>query len=139
MPRWIGVERIGTIVLGVLVVAILLVQAASVVLDISADDAFLRYDLLVGQPLERERTPYGIWLSGLLTADLGPTVSAQAMRERADALGHLASRLREIAGVSALAGLLVAPLSATAEREARMVRGREETTPAASTASNGTV
>lgn len=134
MLRWPGLERIGTLLLLVLVVAIVLVQGTGSALDLASDDAFARADMADGLP-PRPRTPVGMWLSPRLTSDVGP--GSSALRERGDALFHLANRLREIAGAAALFGLLLAPLTAGAEVGA--ARPRETSAPAAKTASNGTV
>ena len=122
-------ERGGTILLAVLVTAILAVQAFSIALNWAADDVRLQFGIVTG----RDRTPVGVWLSSTLMSDLPPN-AVQARHDRADAFDNFSNRLREIAGASALAGLLIAPLTASAE-----VRRRSETaSPAANTTSNGT-
>jgi hypothetical protein len=136
--RWPGLERLGAAMLAVLVVAIVLLQATSVLLNWAAEDARLQAAALAHEPLERERTPAGMWLSARLLGDIPPGASTQTRRDRAEALDHVADRLREIAGVSALAGLLVAPLTASSA-ERTPGRSREATAPAARTASNGTL
>jgi len=138
MPNWPGLERVGTVVLAVLVGAIVLVQGASVALNWAADDERLLAAALNHEPAERARTPVGMWLSARVLADLPPEAAVELRRERANGLDHVADRLREIAGVSALGGLLLAPLTASSV-DWRTGRADEATTPAARTASNGTV
>jgi Rad3-related DNA helicase len=137
--RWPGLERVGAAILAVLVVAIVLLQGASVLLDWAADDARLQAQILAHQTPEHARTALGQWLSARLLADLPADAAPQARRDRADTLDHLADRLREIVGVSALAGLLVAPLTATSDEAAGLARLRDETSPAPSATNNGTV
>lgn len=122
-------DRVGTIVLAVLVAAILAVQAFSIVLNWAADDVRLQFGIVTG----RDRTPVGMWLSSTLMSDL-PADAVRARHDRADAFDNFSNRLREIAGVSALAGLLLAPLTASGE----LRRHSDATSPAANTTSNGT-
>ena len=139
MPTWPGLERIGTVVLAILVGAIVLIQGASVALNWAADDERLLAAALNHEQPERARTPVGMWLSARALADLPPDTSVEVRRERSNGLDHVADRLREIAGVSALAGLLLAPLTASSVDRRADLAADEATTPAARTASNGTV
>jgi hypothetical protein len=129
-------ERVGTVVLVLLVSAIIVVQGVSVLLNWAADDVRLQLGTLNNHPVGRDRTPAGMWLSARLMSDL-PATDLQARHARADYFDQLSDRLREMAGASALAGLLIAPLTASGDR-ATTRRRSDESAAAANTASNGT-
>ena len=124
-------ERFGTAVLVVLVTAIVAVQGGSVLLNWAADDVRLEFGIVTG----RERTPVGMWLSSTLMADLH-TDDEVGRHTRADYFDQLSDRLREMAGASALAGLLIAPLTGRGD-QARALRRSDDASPAANTISNG--
>ena len=132
---WRGLERVGMLVLILLVTAILILQVTSVLLNWAADDVRLEIGLLNDEPVGRDRTPVGMWLSAHLMADL-PADDLEARHERADTFDHVSDRLREMAGASALAGLVIAPLTANPDGDS--TRRREVTRAAANTLSNGT-
>jgi hypothetical protein len=125
-------HRLGTIVLVLVVSAVVVVQGVSVLLNWAADDVRLQIGIITG----RDRTPAGVWLSSALMADL-PVDDAADRHARADYFDQLSDRLREMAGASALAGLLIAPVTAKGD-QSTLVRGWDEARPAAKTISNGT-
>jgi hypothetical protein len=133
-------ERAGTVFLLLITLAVLVVVGVSAILTVAADDLYASIDEARGTVPQTERTQPGTWLSTRFSADLASD-DLVARRERADQLNYRSERAREAASVVALAGLLVALLTArpgTAETGDR-VRRLDASSPAANTISNGTV
>ena len=127
-------ERLGTVVLVLVAVVVVGVVGVSAAWKLAADDLFAWVDEAQGDPNVQRGQP-GIWLSARLSADVAPD-DVVARRARADQLGARSDRLRELAGVAALFGLLVAVF--TGRAEIGTGRDREPSMAAANTASNGT-
>jgi hypothetical protein len=132
----VTLERAGTAVLLLITVAVLAIVSLSAVLSIASDDLFASVDEARGHVLQTPRSQPAIWLSAHLAADL-PSNDIVARRRRADQLAYRSERVREVASVAALTGLLVALLTARPTRDT--VRGLDASSPLANTTSNGTV
>lgn len=77
----------------------------------AAEDLFTAVTIIRGNAnTEQVRTPYGMWLSAHLASDVGAEDTAAAYA-RAGELAYRSDRLRELAAVPALIGLLVALLT----------------------------
>jgi hypothetical protein len=130
------VERIGTWVFLVVVVAVGLAVALSFAMNAAADDLRAQVSIASGAAPALPRTAWGTWLSASMAGDLPPGDS-KAQFARADDLDHRADRIRELAAAGALAGLLL--MLVTARVETRESQPRSATSAVASTRSNGTV
>jgi hypothetical protein len=134
--RQLTLERAGTAFLLLITLAVLVVVGVSSISTVAADDLYASIDEARASVDHSERSQPGIWLSTRLTADLGSD-DLVARHQRADLLAYRGERVREAASVPALAGLLVALL--TARPGTDRLRGRDTSSPAANTTSNGTV
>ncbi len=115
-----------------LVVVVLCLLGTGTAFDIAAADLHSQAVAQRGESAQ-PRTLWGIALSDRLASDVEPKERDAA----AIVLGNHADRLRELAGVVALGGLLFALF--TGDRRAAEPRRDVETSPLASTSSNGTV
>jgi hypothetical protein len=127
-------ERVGTALVGCITVVTLLVVGTSVALRLAASDLYARVDDGHGVAAAA-RTQPGVWLSSHLSSDVASS-DLVALRARADQLDARGDRVREMAGVVAVVGLLVAVL--TGQAGATGGRAREPSIAAANTANNGT-
>ncbi len=131
------IERAGTVLLLLTTFGVLVVVGVSSTLSLAADDVYASIDEARGVAPQVARTEAGRWLSTRLAADV-PSNDLRARRRRADQLAYRSERVREVASVAALAGLLVALL--TGRPAPDHVRGAFATSsPAANTTSSGTV
>jgi hypothetical protein len=130
-----SLDRVGRIVLVGLTLLALLTIATSAVLRIAADDLYVASDHARGAGADEVRTGYGIWLSAHLSTSPG-SADPRLLHAQADQLGSRSDRLRELAAVPAVIGLIVALLSDVPDR--MTVGQREATQAAANTTSNGT-
>ena len=128
-------QRIGAGLLLIVVAAIAVGVALSFAMNSAADDLRQQVRSASGQPLEHPRRPPATWLSGAMSADLAASDST-AMFARAEALDHRADRIREMAGAASLLGLVILLLTARPEPAAGAPRA--DSSPVASTRSNGT-
>jgi hypothetical protein len=136
LKRRPSLERAGTWMFAIVVIAIGLSVGASLLMNSAADDLRAQINIAANQAPDSPRTPWGMWLAGHVAADLSLT-NVDALRTRADELDHRADRIRELAGAVSLAGLIL--MVATGTPEARLASSQSETSPVASTRSNGTV
>ncbi len=84
---------------------------------LAADDLFTAVAIARGTAnTEQVRTPYGMWLSARLASDLA-SQSGDAAYTRAGQLAYRSDRLRELAAVPALIGLLTALVTAAPGRD----------------------
>jgi len=128
-------ERVGSVLLVAVTLCVLGVVGVSAALKLAADDLSTAVGIADGSN-PGPRTQPGIWLSAPLSTDLSIS-DRVAVRARVGQLSARSDRLREVAGAGALAGLLVAVL--TGQAGAGTGRDRDPSSPAANTASNGTV
>jgi hypothetical protein len=134
--RRVSLERAGTWNFLVIVLAIGLAVAASLLMNSAADDLRAQMNIASHQAPDSPRTPWGVWLASRLETDVA-SIDTQTLKVRADDLDHRADRIRELAGAASLAGLIL--MVATATPEARLAGSSSEINPVASTRSNGTV
>jgi hypothetical protein len=128
-------EQAGTVLLVAIAVIVIGVVGISVSIRAAADDLYASIDQDRGTPLQRPRIQPWIWLGAYLAPDVAPG-DLRARNARADQLRYRSDRIEEAATVGAIVGLLVAVLSARPGTVKR--QGRETSSPAAKTASNGT-
>jgi hypothetical protein len=115
---------------------VLAVVGLSALLSLAADDLHASVDEARGKIPQIVRSQPGIWLSERLSSDLAPD-NVVARTQRAEQLAYRSERVREAAAVAALAGLLVAVL--TAKPVTDTGRGLDTSSPAANTTNSGTV
>jgi hypothetical protein len=132
----VTLERAGTVLLVLTTLAVLVVVGLSAALSLAAEDLTMSIDEARGKAAQRAHSQPGIWLSARLTADLASD-DLVARSRRAEQMAYRSERVREATSVPALAGLLIALL--TARPGTDTVRGLEARSPAANTTSNGTV
>jgi hypothetical protein len=111
--RRINLERTGVRVLVALTVVTLLMVGASALMRVAAQDLYSAVNAARGSG-DITRTAYGQWLSAQLSADLPPG-DLDAQQGRADELSYRSDRMRELAAVPAVLGLLVAVLTDSPE------------------------
>jgi hypothetical protein len=119
-----------------IVFAVACSTALSFAMNDAADDLRLQVRAASGQPPDHPHTWQGAWFAARATADLRSDDYA-AFWIRADDLDHRADRIRELAGVGSLAGLVLLLVTIGPSREPD--QAREASTPVARTSSNGTV
>jgi hypothetical protein len=135
--RRIDIERTGARVLIALTLVTLLMVGVSALIQIAAEDLYASVDLARGRTDVATRTVYGRWLSAQLSADV-PAADLDAQHERADELSVRSDRLRELAAVPAVIGLLVALLTDSPETPAERRRGRKHTSSTMPSGTTGT-
>jgi hypothetical protein len=111
----------------------LLMVTVSIVFQAAADDLYGVSNAFRDPTAEQARSGYGRWLSAHLAPDVDLSAPA-AIRARADILAYRSDRLRELAAIPAVAGLLVALLTDAPSSR----RPNASTQPVANTTSNGT-
>jgi hypothetical protein len=135
-PRRWSLESVSTVLVLMVALAVVLAVGLSLAWRAAADDLYASINQANGISLPAPRLAPAIWLSTRLASDVGPD-DLTARRARADQLFYRSQRVQEMAAVGALVGLLVAVLSAGPGSSAG--RRRDARSPAAKTASNGTV
>jgi hypothetical protein len=118
------------------VVAVACSIALSFAMNDAADDLRLQVRLATNESLDHPRTGHGAWFAVRTIADL-QSDDYSALWARADELDHRADRIRELAGVGSLAGLVLLLVTVGPSKEGSLAR--EDSTPVASTSSNGMV
>jgi hypothetical protein len=121
-------ERVGRFSLVLITLFTAAVVGLSAAMRIASDDLYAVANQARGTTGDQVRTAYGDVVAGLLTQDI-QSGDIDAEYDRGKELGYRSERLRELAAVPAVIGLLIALLSdkpAQASRE-----------PAANTSSNG--
>jgi hypothetical protein len=131
----INLERTGTRVVLALTILTLLMVGVSALMRVAAQDLYAGVNAARGNSDNATRTVYGQWLSAQLSADLAPG-DVDAHQARADELSFRSDRVRELAAVPAVVGLLAALL--TDSPEAAAERRRERRPAAAPSGTNGT-
>jgi hypothetical protein len=119
--RRINLERTGARVVLALAVVTLLVVGVSAVMRIAAEDLYSSVNAIRGTGDVAPRTVYSRWLSAQLSADVAHG-DLDAQHARADELSFRSDRLRELAAVPAVIGLLVALLTDSPEAAAHRRR-----------------
>jgi hypothetical protein len=132
----VSVERVGRLLLVASTLVVLLGVGVASMLSAAEDDLYASVDEARGIPLEHPRTQPGMFIGARLSADLDPgDISARTFR--ADDLSHRGDRVREAAGVGAVAGLLIAVL--TGRPRTDHTPRRDASQPAPNTTRIGTV
>lgn len=106
------------------------------VIKTASSDLHTQVDVPPGDAQQSLRTPAGRALSSMLASDV-PADDLRLLSDRASLLDQRSDRLLEGTAVIALVGMLVA--LATGRSAWRASRRRDETSPLASTSSNGSV
>jgi hypothetical protein len=132
-------ESVGSWLFFIVVLGVASAVAFSFAMNAAADDLYLQVTVASSAPLDHPRTAYGMWLSAQFASDMQPGDYA-ALRLRADQLDHRADRIREMAGVGALGGLLLLVVTMAPSRQVDRARNNDDdSSPLASTTSTGTV
>lgn len=121
-------ERIGRVALLVMALITLAVVGASEAMHLASDDIIAVVNEARGTTGAQVRTAYGSFFAAQLSRDVDPS-DLNAEYSRANELAYRSDRLRELAAVPALIGLLIALLS---EKPAQA-----STEPAAKTSNSG--
>jgi hypothetical protein len=119
------IERGGAIALVALTLLTLVVVSVSALLRIGAEDLYAAAALARGSGEVPTRTVYGRWLSAQLSSDIAGA-GYEVLQTRADVLSYRSDRLRELAAVPALIGLVAALLTDAPEPAANPLRGDAE-------------
>jgi hypothetical protein len=127
-------DRAGRVVLVALTLITLVIVAWSALLRISAEDLYAVLGEAGGSRDVQTRTAYGRWLSAQLSGEVPPGDLAK-VRARADELSYQSDRVRELAAVPAIIGMLVALLTDAPDSSA--ARRRDTSQPVAKTTSSG--
>jgi hypothetical protein len=135
--RRINLERTGASVLVGLTLVTLLMVAASALMQVAADDLYSSVATARGIQDAAPRTSYGRWLAAQLSVGI-PQGDLEAEHARADLLSFRSDRLRELAAVPAVVGLLVALLTDSPETAAERRRGGTRSSSAVPSGTNGT-
>jgi hypothetical protein len=120
----------------VIVLSVGLAIAFSFAMNSAADELRAEINIASSQPPDNPRTPWGVWLGARMAADL-PSDDYSRAFARAEDLDHRADRIRDLGSAASVVGLVL--MLATARPEAPVNGLRAETSPLASTRSNGTV
>jgi hypothetical protein len=115
------VERGGAIVLVALTLLTLVVVSVSALMRIGAEDLYAAAAVARGSGEVPSRTVYGRWLSAQLSSDIADA-GYDVLQTRADELSYRSDRLRELAAVPALIGLIAALLTDAPEPVADPLR-----------------
>ena len=136
-PRRINLERAGAGIVVALTLVTLLMVGASAMMRVAADDLYSSVATARGITDAAPRSAYGRWLSAQLSADVSPA-DLEAQHTRADELSFRSDRLRELAAVPAVLGLLVALLTDSPGAAVERRRGVHHASTAVPGATNGT-
>lgn len=132
----LSLERVGTWLFLIVVLAVGASVALSFAMNIAADDLRQEVRIASALPPEFDRTAWGMWLNQRFTSDVAQG-DYQARFDRTSELDHRADRIRELAGAASLAGVVLMAL--TARPEARLRSSQSATSALPNTRSNGTV
>ena len=135
--RRINLERTGARVVVALTLLTLLMVGASALMRIASDDIYSSVATARGIQDAAPRTAYGRWLAAQLSVDV-PRGDLDAQHTRADQLAVLSDRVRELAAVPAVVGLLVALLTDSPETAVERRRGADHASANAPSATNST-
>jgi hypothetical protein len=127
-------DRAGRVVLVALTLVTLVVVAGSALLRLGSQDLYAAIAEAGKAPDEPARTAYGRWVGAQLSAEVPPGDYAK-LRARADELSYKSDRVRELAAVPAIIGMLVALL--TDAPDSSDAKRRETSQPVAKTTSSG--
>jgi hypothetical protein len=128
--------RIGTVAVVVFALGTAALVIGSALVRLGAEDLFTSVAIARGTAnTEQVRTPYGRWISARLSSDIARD-DLNGEYARGTQLAYRSDRLREMAAIPALIGLLAALLTGTPETAAS--RARSPSQPAANTTRNGT-
>jgi hypothetical protein len=131
-PRRFHIGDLSSVALIAVVVVVLGLLATSWAFDAIATDLHAQNAVVRGAE-SPSRTAWGMALSAQLASD----VASDALAQRAQRFADHADRLLELAGVVALAGLLLALFSGDGSAAEPM--GKVDSRPLASTSNNGNV
>jgi hypothetical protein len=127
-------DRVGVVVVVALTLITLVIVAGSALLRIGSEDLYAAIAEAGHSSDVSVRTAYGRWLSAQLSPEVPPG-DLSKVRARADELSYQSDRLRELAAVPAIIGMLAALL--TAAPDSREARRRDASQPEAKTTSSG--
>jgi hypothetical protein len=134
--RRLTLETAGTFLVVLIALGVVVMVCLSAAFSLASEDLYASVDQAQGKVTQRVRSQPGIWLSSRFSADL-ESDALDARHDRADQLAYRSERVREAAAVPALAGLVVALLTAKPVRAEG--RGLDTSSPAANTTNNGRV
>ncbi len=135
--RRINLERTGARVVVALTLVTLLMVGASALMRIASDDIYSSVATARGIQDAAPRSVYGRWLAAQLSLDV-PQGDLDAQHTRADELAVRSDRVRELAAVPAVIGLLVALLTDSPETAAERRRGANHAPANVPSGTNGT-
>jgi hypothetical protein len=110
------------VILLALTLCTLAMVSVSALLRVAAEDLYAAATLARGSTDVPTRTAYGRWLSAQLSSDIASGGAGyEVLHARADELSYRSDRLRELAAVPAVIGLLSALLSDAPEPPGTLV------------------
>jgi hypothetical protein len=136
MRSRLSLQRAGSWAFGAIVLLIGALVVQSFAMNAAAEDLHGQALIARGFLPETPRTPVSMWLSARIAPDLASN-DASGLDQRAQDIDHRADRIRELAGATSVAGLVLG--LATARPERRLASDASDASPLASTNSNGTV
>jgi hypothetical protein len=132
----LNVHGVGTWLSLAIVAAVGLAVALSFAMNAASEDARQQVLIVSSHESQNARAVWGPLLSRVMLADVPPS-DVDALTAQAEQFDRHADRIRELAAAASLGALVL--MLATARPEVRVAPARAETSPAASTRSNGTV